>query len=414
MKKLMSIILLSALPFAAVSAAPDIDVRKSVNNEFPIADEPVEFTVQVNNIGDELAAAVVIVDLLPTEMTIPAGAAAFPSVGTYDPASGEWLIGDMDAGAAAVLVVPAVVTEQQPPACIVNLASSQFADVPTDTNDDARAAIHQAGIERCVDLGVDFGISASPLSIFPNCDSQERYEGNARVTNYGPDAARDVIVMIAQSPVVGPNLRFNDTDCDNAPSAHCQISELAAGETITIDVTSDLYQSYSTFTQTLSVRVSSSDVDYDVSNDEPSSSGSAGGFSSCQEIDLGLSDVAFGPGCFIATAAYGTPLDSRLDILRGFRDRFMITNAPGRALIRFYYRHSPPMADFIAERDWLRTIVRGLLTPIVFAIEYPAWAVLILILLASAAGIRRLRLPRYITTDAVDVVFRDADKRYLR
>ena len=394
MKTLMSIILLLGLPFAVASAAPDIDVRKSVNNEFPIVNEPVEFTVQVENIGDQLAAAVVIVDLLPAEMAIPAGSAAFPSVGAYDPVSGEWTIGDMDAGSTAVLVVPAIVTEQQPPACIVNLASSQFADVTTDDNDEARAAIHQAGVERCIDLGVDFGISASPLFVFPSCDSQESYVGDARVTNYGPDAARNVVVTVTQSPVVGPNLRFNDTDCDNAPSARCRIAGIAAGETVTIDVTSDLYQSYSAVTQTLTVNASSSDVDYDASNNEPSSSGSGGGFSSCEEIDLGIPAFALGPGCFIATAAYGSPLDSRLDTLRGFRDRFMITNAPGRAVVRFYYRHSPPMAEFIAEHDWLRAIVRGLLTPIVFAIEYPEWVALILIFLASAVGIRRLRLLR--------------------
>jgi len=394
MKTLMSMILLLGLPFAVASAAPDIDVRKSVNNEFPIVNEPVEFTVQVENIGDQLAAAVVIVDLLPAEMAIPAGSAAFPGVGAYDPVSGEWTIGDMDAGTAAVLVVPAVVTEQQPPACIVNLASSQFADATIDDNDEARAAIHQAGVERCIDLGVDFGISASPLFVFPSCDSRESYVGDARVTNYGPDAARNVVVTVTQSPVVGPNLRFDDTDCDNAPSAQCRIAEIAAGETVTIDVTSDLYQSYSAVTQTLTVSASSSDVDYDASNNEPSSSGSGGGFSSCEEIDLGIPAFALGPGCFIATAAYGSPLDSRLDILRGFRDRFMITNAPGRVLVRFYYRHSPPMADFIAEREWLRAIVRGFLAPIVFAIEYPEWAALILILLASVVGIRRLRLLR--------------------
>lgn len=391
MKTLTSMMLLLALPFAVASAAPDIDVRKSVNNEFPIVDEPVEFTVQVENIGDQPAAAVVIVDLLPAEMAIPAGAAAFPSLGSYDPVSGEWAVGDMEAGAAAVLVIPAVVTDPQPPACIVNLASSQFADVPTDENDEARAAIHQAGVERCADLGVDFSISASPLFIFPSCDSRESYVGNARVTNYGPDAARHVIVTITQSPVVGPNLRFSDTDCDNAPSAQCRIVEIAAGETVTIDVTSDLYQSYTETMQTLTVSASSSDGDYDASNNEPSSSGTAGAFSSCESIDLGIPAFSLGPACFIATAAYGSPLDSRLDALRGFRDRFMITHAPGRALVRFYYRYSPPMAEFIAERDWLRAIVRGLLTPVVFAIEYPEWSALILILLASAVGIRGLK-----------------------
>ena len=122
MKIFASIVILIALPTAVAIATPDIEVQKSVNNEFPMVNEPVEFTVQVSNIGDQAAASVVIVDQLPAEMVIPAGTAAFPSIGTFDPVTGEWAIGDLDPGVGAVLVLPAVVTEPLPPACIVNSA----------------------------------------------------------------------------------------------------------------------------------------------------------------------------------------------------------------------------------------------------------------------------------------------------
>lgn len=390
MKTFASIIVLIGLPAAVAIAAPDIEVQKSVNNGFPTVDEPVEFTVQVNNIGDQLASGVIIVDQLPAEMVIPAGAAAFPGTGTYDPATGEWTIGDLDAGGGAILVVPAVVTAPAPPACIVNSARSEFADVSDDDNDEARAAIHQAGIDRCVDLDARFGISASTsFSPFPTCESTDRYSGDVDLTNHGPDAARNIVVTVSQSPVVGPNLRFDDADCSNTPSSQCLIDEIAAGETITIDVTSDLYQSYSSFTQTISVSATTGDTDYELTNNDPSSSGVAGGFSDCTEPDLGLPDQFIGPGCFIATAAYGSPLDPHLDSLRDFRDRFMMTNAPGRATVRFYYRNSPPLAEYIAERSWLRAVVRGLLTPVVYAIEYPGWAAFLFIGLISAVVNRR-------------------------
>ena len=392
MKIFTSIVLVIGLPAAVAMAAPDIDVQKSVSNAFPMANEPVEFTVQVTNVGDETAADVVIVDQLPAEMLIPDGTAAFPSIGSYDPATGEWSVGNLDAGVSVELVVQAVVTELQPPACIVNSASSEHPDDVNVTNDEARAAIHQDSVERCVDLGVNFGISAGPpILFFPECDLLGRYNGDVDVTNHGPDAARNVIVSMAQNPVVGPDLRFDDADCSNAPASQCNIAEIAAGETVTIDVTSDLYQSYQSFQQTISLIATTSDTDYDPSNNSPSVTGSAGGFSSCEEIDFGLADVSGPAACFIATAAYGSPLDPHLDSLRHFRDRFMMTNRPGRALVRLYYRHSPPLADFIADRDWLRAVVRGLLTLIVYPIEYPGPAALLFFSLIAAVLVRRRR-----------------------
>ena len=71
-------------------------------------------------------------------------------------------------------------------------------------------------------------------------------------------------------------------------------------------------------------------------------------------------------GCFIATAAYGTPLHEDIDVLRDFRDEFLITNPVGRTFVAFYYTTSPPIADMIRENEVLRTIVReGLVEPLV-------------------------------------------------
>ena len=397
MKIFISIVLLIALPAAVAIATPDIEVQKSIDNAFPMANEPVEFTIDVSNIGDQTAADVIIIDQLPAEMIIPGGTAAFTSVGSYDPATGEWSIGDLDAGVSAVLVVPAVVTELQPPACIVNSALSEHPDDVNGINDEARAAIHQVGVERCVDLDVNFGISVGPTNVLPSCNVEGRYHGDVDVINHGPDVARNVVITIARNPIVGPNLRFDDADCANAPAAQCNVTEIAAGETVTIDVTSDFYQSHNSFSQSISVSATTSDSVYDPSNNNPSASGSAGGFSSCVEPDFGLPDClcflcpAGSSGCFIATAAYGSPLGPHLDSLRNFRDQFMITNRPGRALVRFYYRHSPPLADFISDRDWLRAVVRGLLTPIVYTIEYPGPAALLFFSLMAVVLVRRRR-----------------------
>ncbi|TET42282.1 MAG: hypothetical protein E3J60_02815, partial [Dehalococcoidia bacterium] len=70
-------------------------------------------------------------------------------------------------------------------------------------------------------------------------------------------------------------------------------------------------------------------------------------------------------GCFIATAAYGTPIAEEIQILREFRDEYLLTNPLGRALVDFYYRVSPPIAEFITEHPSLKPIVRVGLWPAV-------------------------------------------------
>jgi hypothetical protein len=72
-----------------------------------------------------------------------------------------------------------------------------------------------------------------------------------------------------------------------------------------------------------------------------------------------------GRTCFIATAAYGTPMAKEIQILREFRDEYLLTNAVGRALVDVYYRVSPPIAEFITEHPSLKPIVRAGLLPAV-------------------------------------------------
>jgi hypothetical protein len=69
--------------------------------------------------------------------------------------------------------------------------------------------------------------------------------------------------------------------------------------------------------------------------------------------------------CFIATAAYGTPMAEEIQVLREFRDEYMLTNPVGQALVDFYYRASPPIARFITQHPGLKPLVRAGLVPVV-------------------------------------------------
>jgi len=75
-------------------------------------------------------------------------------------------------------------------------------------------------------------------------------------------------------------------------------------------------------------------------------------------------------GCFIATAAYGTPAAEQIDVLREFRDSVLLENIAGSQFVALYYQLSPPVADFISGNSFLRTLVRELLVdPIVWVVE---------------------------------------------
>jgi hypothetical protein len=93
-----------------------------------------------------------------------------------------------------------------------------------------------------------------------------------------------------------------------------------------------------------------------------------------------------GSGCFIATAAYGSYFEKHVQILRNFRDAYLMTNDLGRAFVRFYYRHSPAIANVIAKHGSLRAMVRLGLAPFI-GVAYvtvhttPAQKVLILLLM---------------------------------
>lgn len=76
-------------------------------------------------------------------------------------------------------------------------------------------------------------------------------------------------------------------------------------------------------------------------------------------------------GCFIATAAYGSPLAVEVEFLRQYRDTVLRQTRLGRQFIRIYERCSPPLADWIAVHPATRNFTRRfLLTPIIKLIQF--------------------------------------------
>jgi len=110
-----------------------------------------------------------------------------------------------------------------------------------------------------------------------------------------------------------------------------------------------------------------------------------------------------GGGCFIATAAWGSPMQPEVRILRRFRDSVLLGSAPGRGFVNLYYRWSPAAAQVIEWSPPLRSGVRFLMVPVVMGVRVamaplpdPVVALGICLLGIVAIPLRKARKKLYI------------------
>lgn len=69
--------------------------------------------------------------------------------------------------------------------------------------------------------------------------------------------------------------------------------------------------------------------------------------------------------CFIATAAFGSPLAGQVEILRQFRDRYLLTNSLGKKFVSWYYNNGPVAANFIKDKPLAKVAVQMALYPLI-------------------------------------------------
>jgi uncharacterized repeat protein (TIGR01451 family) len=347
---------------AELFAAADVEVRKTVDNPTPAFGQPVEFTVQVRNIGTTDAVGVKIQEKLPVDMRVPTGMSIFVSTGHLDPVTNEWSIGNLAPGGSATLVAPAIFAVAQQPVCSVNVAQTKDFSDGNAANDRAYAAVKRVATDHCVDVTATFRSVSLPV-----CGTRRSFDFFVDVANNGPDEARNVIVDLSQSPPLAPGLRFVGAGCTGT---RCIIASLPAGSTRMFQVLSADFSNGAYRTLTFTLVATSSDFDFAPANNESSVDVSLPPFYSCDD-EYGDPGYYIGGGCFIATAAYGSPFEPHVVALRQFRDRFLQRSELGRTFVRYYYRYSPPLAQYIGAHPAARFAARVALAPIVALVVYP-------------------------------------------
>jgi hypothetical protein len=125
------------------------------------------------------------------------------------------------------------------------------------------------------------------------------------------------------------------------------------------------------------------------------------------------------PRCLIATATYGSELSPEVQVLRNFRDHQILSTTSGAAFMiafnTWYYTFSPYVAEYLSTHSAERTVMRGVLYPLIGILElssltfstssaFPELAALLSGLVASSLigafyvglplGLLRVKVPR--------------------
>ena len=155
----------------------DLAVDKLVNNSVPKYLDMIEYTIVVVNNGPDKSFNVTVGDLLPD------GVKFISSDGQYDPVTGVWFVGDLDANESATLKIVVQVLKIGNITNSVNVTGTGHDTNLTNNNDSVSVTVPESVLLNITKVANSTIIVAG-----------ENVGYTVTVTNYGPSVATDVVL----------------------------------------------------------------------------------------------------------------------------------------------------------------------------------------------------------------------------
>ena len=162
----------------------DVALVKSVSPETVIVGGQATFIVTLTNLGPAPATGMVVQDLLPAGLTLDSFSA---SQGSYVPATGEWTVGEVDAGRFATLSLVATLNVTGEVTNLATIVGRGQPD-PVSINDSAAAQVNGQP-------AADIGVGKTVDNASPAVGTMVTFTVTA--TNAGPSPATGVVVTDA-------------------------------------------------------------------------------------------------------------------------------------------------------------------------------------------------------------------------
>lgn len=213
-----------------VEPIADLAVQKRVDQPAPQVGDDVIFTITVRNNGPDEATNVELLDVLAPELVYISQNA---SQGTYDPATGVWMVGDLAAGETPTLALTAEVLDASGP--IVNTAAvdqSDQADVDETNNESTVILLPEQPV---VDIIVDKSVDPSTAQ----CGDTVTFTITVRnaSTLFG---ANNVVVQDALDPAFGYISSVATRGTYDPSAGEWSISALGPGEVATLTIDAEI------------------------------------------------------------------------------------------------------------------------------------------------------------------------------